>query len=102
MREDARDARHHPPEMGGLLTAAEVAARFGVSRGWVYGNADALGALRLGDGPKPRVRFDAQEVAERLRARSIGEESRGGEVPARARLRAAAAAGVAPDGLEVL
>jgi hypothetical protein len=50
-----------------MLTAAEVSRRWGVSRRWVYEHAEALGAQRLGDGPRPRLRFDPEEVADRLR-----------------------------------
>lgn len=46
-----------------LVDAAEVARRFGRSRGWVYDNAGALGAVRLGDGPRPRLAFDPDRVA---------------------------------------
>jgi hypothetical protein len=48
-----------------LLTAAQVAARLGVSRDWVYAHADRLGAVRLGRsqaGAKPRLRFDLNRV----------------------------------------
>jgi hypothetical protein len=54
---------------GGLLTASEVAVAFNVARGWVYAHADELGAIRLGDGPRPRLRFDPAVVAQRLQAR---------------------------------
>jgi hypothetical protein len=46
-----------------MLTAAEVSRLWGVSRRWVYENARALGVRRLGDGPRPRLRFDPEEVA---------------------------------------
>lgn len=52
-----------------LITAAEVAHRYGVSREWAYEHADDLGAIRLGDGPKARLRFDPATVADRLAAR---------------------------------
>jgi hypothetical protein len=48
-----------------LLTAAEVAARFSVDRSWVYAHARELGVLRIGDGPRPRLRFDPGVVAQR-------------------------------------
>jgi hypothetical protein len=48
---------------GHLLDAAAIAARFGVSRDWVYSRADELGAIRLGEGPKARLRFDPERVA---------------------------------------
>ncbi|MGH2965561.1 MAG: helix-turn-helix domain-containing protein [Solirubrobacterales bacterium] len=50
----------------GLMSAAEVARRFGISRSTVYERAQELGAIRLGDGPKARLRFDPQTVAEWL------------------------------------
>jgi hypothetical protein len=49
-----------------LLTPSEVADRFAVSRTWVYEHATELGAIRLGDGPKARLRFDAKTVSEVL------------------------------------
>ncbi len=51
-----------------LLTAAEVARWWGVDRSWVYNHAAELGARRLGSGRRPRLRFDPDEVAERLGA----------------------------------
>ncbi|HEX5374631.1 MAG TPA: hypothetical protein VFW48_00570 [Solirubrobacterales bacterium] len=55
---------------GELVDVAEVARRFGVSRDYVYEHADDLGAVRLGDGPKARLRFDPETVAGRLGASS--------------------------------
>lgn len=55
--------------MSPLLTAAEVAERLNVTRGWVYHHADELGAMRLGDGPRAGLRFDEDQVAARLRRR---------------------------------
>ena len=60
-----------PDEEERLLTAAEVGRRFGVSPEWVRENAGRLGALRLGDGPRPRLRFDPERVAEELSARPV-------------------------------
>ncbi|MGD9733991.1 MAG: helix-turn-helix domain-containing protein [Solirubrobacterales bacterium] len=62
-------ARAPEPEGPGkrkMLSAAEVSRLWGVSRRWVYDHAEALGARRLGAGPRPRLRFDPEEVAERL------------------------------------
>jgi hypothetical protein len=50
-----------PPS--GLLTAAQVASRYGVKRSWVYDNAARLGAIRLGRGSRARLRFDPDRVA---------------------------------------
>lgn len=46
-----------------LIDAGEVARRYGVSREWVYDHAGLLGALTLGDGARPRLRFDPDRVA---------------------------------------
>lgn len=54
------------PTSGELLTAAQVARRFGVDRSWVYAHADELGAARLGGGSKPRLRFNPVQVAAAL------------------------------------
>lgn len=48
-----------------LLTAAEVAARFRVDRGWVYAHARELGVVKIGAGPRPRLRFDPAVVDQR-------------------------------------
>jgi hypothetical protein len=48
------------------ITAEEVSRWWGVSRRWVYDHAEELGARRLGSGRRPRLRFDPDEVAERL------------------------------------
>lgn len=39
------------------LDAQQVAKQLGVSREWVYEHADELGARRIGNGPRPRLRF---------------------------------------------
>ncbi len=64
-----------------LINAAEVARRFGVSRSTVYERAGELGAIRLGDGPKARLRFDPQTVAERLTVAEQPKDSREQESP---------------------
>lgn len=46
------------PEHGRLMDAATLAAELGVTRSWVYEHRDELGAVRLGTGIKPRLRFD--------------------------------------------
>jgi hypothetical protein len=61
--------RDDQPGARGMLTARQVAARFNVERGWVYEHADELGVVRLGRGPRPRLRFDPAVVAQHLRAR---------------------------------
>jgi hypothetical protein len=68
-----------------LIDAAEVARRFGVDRGWVYQHADELGAVRLGDGPRPRLRFQAEAVKATVTARTNGKRSRAADRPQRRR-----------------
>jgi hypothetical protein len=50
------------------LTVSQVAARYRVSRSWVYAHQRELGAMRLGQGPRARLRFDAAVVAEAITA----------------------------------
>jgi hypothetical protein len=53
------------PERG-LISAEAVAERWGVSRRWVYEQAERLGVRRIGTGSRPRLRFDPDEVADQL------------------------------------
>jgi hypothetical protein len=41
-----------------FVDAAELARALGVEREWVYAHSDQVGAIRLGDGPRPRLRFE--------------------------------------------
>ena len=52
-----------------LIDAAEVARRHGVTRSWAYDNAGRLGAVRLGNGSRPRIRFNPATVAAALASR---------------------------------
>ena len=45
-----------------LLTVADVARQLKVSPQWVYAHKRDLGAIRLGRGPKARLRFDLNAV----------------------------------------
>ncbi len=58
-----------------LVDAGEISRRFGVSRNWAYENAAELRAIRLGSGPKARLRFDPAIVSERLNACSASKGS---------------------------
>jgi predicted DNA-binding transcriptional regulator AlpA len=59
----------HPPDSLRLLEASQLAHRLGVSREWVYEHATELGAITIGDGPKPRLRFDPEVAAAALARR---------------------------------
>jgi hypothetical protein len=54
-----------------MVSAAEIARRFDVTRQWVYENAARLGAVRLGQGARPRLRFDPARVAASLHAGDV-------------------------------
>jgi len=54
-----------------LIDATELASRFAIERSWVYTHAIELGAVKLGNGAKPRLRFDP-EIAARV-LRKVGE-----------------------------
>src|SRR5215211_6597101 len=57
-----------------LVDAAELAQRLGVERSWVYTHAIQLGAIKLGNGRRPRLRFDPQVAIERIRAAQAQSE----------------------------
>lgn len=59
-------------EAGEALPASEIARRFGLSRAWVYAHADDLAAVRIGTGPRPRLRFYPSRVSRYLDACSVG------------------------------
>jgi hypothetical protein len=50
---------------GELWTARRVAVHYSVGVHFIYAHADDLGAIRLGAGPRPRLRFDPAVVRER-------------------------------------
>lgn len=56
---------------GRLLTAAEVAEMLQVTPAWVRAHATDLGAIRLGDGPRARLRFEQERVAAALERRRV-------------------------------
>jgi hypothetical protein len=65
--------RHGEPgqaaEPSELLDAGQLARHLGVTRAWVYEHANELGAIALGSGPKPRLRFDPEIAAQALTER---------------------------------
>jgi hypothetical protein len=85
------DAHGESATDGGLLTVSQVARRLNVSRHWVYAHKRDLGAIRLGQGPKARLRFDASAVLTALNRRngsmSSGATDDRGEPPKRTRRR---------------
>ncbi|MCW3020346.1 MAG: hypothetical protein JWN10_2654 [Solirubrobacterales bacterium] len=68
-----------------LLAPSELARRLGVSREWVYEHATELGAIAIGDGPKPRLRFDPQAAEAALETRRRRADPAADKGPARRR-----------------
>ncbi len=65
------DAMREPTRTFGLVDARELAKGLGVSPHFVYAHATELGAMRLGSGPKARVRFDLDRARRALEAQSM-------------------------------
>lgn len=60
-----RDQR--PTDSGAMLTVNQLAIRLNVTRAWIYEHAAELGGIRLGNGPKARLRFDPDTAIQALR-----------------------------------
>lgn len=70
LREFVTDLAAQVPEPEQLVDAHTVARLTGMSERWVYDHADELGAVRAGDGPRPRLRFDPGLVRAKLKRRN--------------------------------
>jgi hypothetical protein len=57
-----------------LMDAGQLARHLGLTRSWIYEHAQQLGAIPVGDGPRPRLRFDAQTAMKALNARQRRRE----------------------------
>ena len=60
------------PATRGLLTSDEAARLLRVDVEWVRDHRVALGAVKLGDGPKARLRFPRESIDAYLAARKVG------------------------------
>ena len=58
------------------LDTAAVARRLRVSEEWVRNHAAELGAIRVGDGPRGALRFDARLVEQALEQRRLPTPAR--------------------------
>jgi hypothetical protein len=66
-----------PRELAGqLLDPKELAGTLKVSVDYVYAHAADLGVMRLGDGPKARLRFDLQTAQTAMRAQATPVDHR--------------------------
>ena len=54
-----------------LVDATELAAVLGVSRDAIYAHAAELGAVRVGAGKRPRLRFDVERALQAWTAGSV-------------------------------
>jgi hypothetical protein len=73
-RPDAPDGLMRARANGRLVTVSELASWLQVEPSYVYEHADELGAMRLGSGPKARLRFDLEDVKRRISCEA-GRES---------------------------
>jgi hypothetical protein len=69
----------------GLVDAKDLAEQLGVDRDWVYANAERLGAMRLGPGPRARLRFDVEQAREALAGVNVSDEPTTSAPPPRRR-----------------
>lgn len=68
----------------GLVDARQLAHELGVSLDFVYSHARELGGMRLGTGPRARIRFDLDRARRSLEGKSgdtIGRRSRSRRSP---------------------
>ena len=59
-----------------LVDARQLARDLGVSLDYVYAHATELGAMRLGSGPKARIRFDLDRARQAIEARTSNSNGR--------------------------
>jgi hypothetical protein len=92
--------REQPNEPRRYVDAATLARALSVERAWVYVHARELGALRLGDGPKARLRFDLERARAALVAMNARDQSPPDKPPRRRRGRPRERA--APTGVQLI
>ncbi len=83
-------------EHGSLVDAATLADALGVDRSWVYAHQERLRAIRLGSGPKSRLRFDLERATEAFRVEAEKD------LPAKERQRLRSPASTLPKGVELI
>jgi hypothetical protein len=69
LHHDHHEHTRAPEASTTLMNAGQLARHLGVTRAWVYEHANELGAITLGDGPRPRLRFDPETAAQTLHTR---------------------------------
>ena len=74
LRHDSQAVSDEPTTTPDLVDAGVLARHFGLTRTWVYENAAQLGAIPVGDGPRPRLRFDLETATQAFRSRQRRNE----------------------------
>jgi hypothetical protein len=92
--------REQPNEPRRYVDAATLARALSVECEWVYLHARELGALRLGDGPKARLRFDLERARAALVAMNARDQPPPDKPPRRRRGRPRERA--APTGVQLI
>lgn len=69
----------------GVVTVAGFAAYYKLTPAWVYEHADELGAIRIGSGPKARIRLDFRTAKAALAQLQASPERAASTAPARKR-----------------
>jgi hypothetical protein len=82
----------------GLLKSDEAASLLGVDAEWVRAHQTDLGAVKLGDGPKARLRFPREAIDAYLAARKVRGSARA-DAPPGGRARRARRPDVSPPSL---
>ena len=90
--------REQPDQPRGYIDAATLARALSVEREWVYLRARELGALRLGDGPNARLRFDLERARAALAEMNARDQPPPDKPPRRGRPRKRAA----PTGVQLI
>jgi hypothetical protein len=72
-RQEQRQQNDEARQELGMLTVAQLAQHLHLNRAWVYQHADELGAIRIGSGPKARIRFDLHTTTQALRQHQPGK-----------------------------
>jgi hypothetical protein len=70
----------------GLVDAQTLARRLGISRSTVYEHSAELGAIEVGDGDRPRLRFDYDRAVEAWTRRSADRRPQQPEARSSARI----------------
>jgi hypothetical protein len=66
-RQQQNQEQEQTEQAPGMVTVSQLASYLKLNPAWVYEHADELGAIRIGSGPKARIRFDFQTAKAALK-----------------------------------